>query len=389
MAEFPRQELEKLLHSDAVQGLALAENLRSRLTRGEKPIIFGAGKLGRRVLQALKANGLNAVAFADNNAALWGTNIGEVPVLSPRDAVQQFGKDAAPIVSIFHPCLKSDVRRAVQQLQDLGCETTFTFPHLSWIFPSTLLPNFFWSTPQYLRSKAHELTKVFDLLADDQSRRAFLNALRLRLLADFEAADQPDTSAQYFSDFYRLTPSEYFVDCGAFDGDTVRDFVRVTQGSFRRIVAFEADPLNLQNLIRSIDELAIRDRTVVRGEAVAAHDGIVRFSAAGNSSAAVVADGEIEVPAVAIDTALAGAPITLLKMDIEGAEWDALAGARKSIAANRPVMAICVYHCADDLWRIPLYCHALMPDAKLYFRSYSADGFELVCYAVPPERQQG
>jgi hypothetical protein len=40
----------------------------------------------------------------------------------------------------------------------------------------------------------------------------------------------------------------------------------------------------------------------------------------------------------------------------------------------------------DHLWRIPSLIHQQMPDATLFLRPYCVNGFELVCYAVPPER---
>ena len=73
-------------------------------------------------------------------------------------------------------------------------------------------------------------------------------------------------------------------------------------------------------------------------------------------------------------------------MDIEGAELDALEGARRSIQTHRPILSICVYHKQDDLWRIPLFIHALVEDYRLFLRPHEVDGKELVCYAVPLNR---
>jgi hypothetical protein len=73
-------------------------------------------------------------------------------------------------------------------------------------------------------------------------------------------------------------------------------------------------------------------------------------------------------------------------MDIEGAEIDALAGARRIIEKDRPVLGICVYHRQDHLWRIPLLISSLSNDYKIFLRPYSDEGWELVCYAVPINR---
>jgi hypothetical protein len=94
----------------------------------------------------------------------------------------------------------------------------------------------------------------------------------------------------------------------------------------------------------------------------------------------------VEVRCAPLDEVLEGVDVTFLKMDIEGAEPDALAGAAKLIARCRPVLAICVYHRQDHLWTIPLWIKRLVPEYRLYLRPHHEECWDLVCYAVPPER---
>jgi len=79
-------------------------------------------------------------------------------------------------------------------------------------------------------------------------------------------------------------------------------------------------------------------------------------------------------------------PPTYIKMDIEGAELEALWGARKLLKEHKPVLAICAYHTSDHLWEIPLLIHAIQPDYKLHLRRYAEGAWELVWYAIPAER---
>jgi FkbM family methyltransferase len=379
-------DMEKLLHPPGIDTDGTVHAFDCCVERRARFVIFGAGQLGRRCLAAARTHNLDVAAVVDNNSSLWGREESGVSVISPRDAASKLGSDTVPIIAIFHPCLRSDVCTAKRQLQDLGWKTIFTFPHLTWRYPDNLLPNFYWSTPTQLRSHAGDLERVFDLLADDFSRDVFLRALRVRLLADFAATDNADPSPQYFSSVYKPLPTESFVDCGAYDGDTVSSFVTQTGRRFRGIVAFEADPQNAARLRRRIEQLGIQDSTVVEESAVGGVNGMVRFSADGNSSAGISTHGDAVVSCATLDEKLGTRPVTLLKMDIEGAEWDAIGGAAKTIARNRPVSAICLYHHPDDLWRIPLRLRDLVPGSRLFLRSYSAEGFELVCYCVPEER---
>lgn len=344
--------------------------------------------MGRRLLSALREDKIEVVAFADNNPALWHSQIAGISVLPPEKAAQEFGDRATFLIALWHPCSVSATRSALQQLRHLGCADIAFFPELLIRYKRRLLPLLFWSDPSVLASHSREILQVFDLLRDEASRRAFLQAVRLRLLGDFEGLDEPGTTAQYFPrELYRVSSDEFFVDCGAFDGDTVRDFLEESGGRFRKIVAFEADPTMAVRLKASIKKLGMADRIDIQEKAVGAANGTVSFAPNGTVGGSICQSGGIALPCVALDSTLAGQPVSLVKMDIEGAESDALHGAAETIRSSRPVLCICVYHRPNDLWTIPLQIHQCMPDAGLYFRSHRADGWDLVCYAIPPERK--
>ena len=63
--------------------------------------------------------------------------------------------------------------------------------------------------------------------------------------------------------------------------------------------------------------------------------------------------------------------VTFIKLDVEGAELEALQGAKRIITENRPKLAVCLYHKKEDYWRIPYYVKSLVPEYRLYIRHYS------------------
>ena len=87
-----------------------------------------------------------------------------------------------------------------------------------------------------------------------------------------------------------------------------------------------------------------------------------------------------------MDELVAGFAPTFVKLDIEGAEPDALAGARETIRAHAPVVAVCVYHRQDHLWRLPLMLRDMRDDYAFFLRPHNEEGWDLVCYAVPRSR---
>ena len=101
----------------------------------------------------------------------------------------------------------------------------------------------------------------------------------------------------------------------------------------------------------------------------------------------VNAIGNTSVQALALDDLLEYKQASFIKMDIEGAEIDALTGAQRTLARDRPILAISAYHRASDLWTIPRLIKSMAPEYDLHLRRYAEDCWELICYAIPPSRR--
>ena len=80
-------------------------------------------------------------------------------------------------------------------------------------------------------------------------------------------------------------------------------------------------------------------------------------------------------------------PVSWIKMDIEGMEYDALLGCRTHIVNEHPKLSISVYHGYDDLWLLPKLIHSLNPSYKFYLRYYGGNLIptEIVLTALPGE----
>ena len=92
--------------------------------------------------------------------------------------------------------------------------------------------------------------------------------------------------------------------------------------------------------------------------------------------------GVNKIETISIDEMLDGQRASYIKMDIEGAEMEALQGAHDTINKFRPKLAISVYHKEDDLWNIPYYLHEKYPWYKFYLRHYTTITTETILYAV-------
>lgn len=382
-------DLDRLLGESATDATARRRSAYDQLAGEEwrAPVLFGAGRLGRKILAGLRARDMAPAAFVDNDAQRWGEHIDGLEVLEPARAAERYGVTHPWVVTIWSPGHRYLHTRG--QLADMGCTRILPFQTLLWKHPDALLPHYFFEVPEKILAHASDLRRVFDLLADDPSRRELVAQLAWRLRLDYAGMSMPAPAEQYFAAGVVVPDDEErLVDCGAFDGDTIRQFLAQRGGRFGDIVAFEPDPGTFERLSRFVAELpgAVRPRVRVRHAAVGGAAGLVRFDAAGGMQSAVGASGGTTVACVTLDDELRDSPATLLKFDIEGSELSALQGAAHSIARDRPVLAVCVDHRPEDLWAIPLHIASLHIEYRYALRSHGDDGFDSVFYAVPPVR---
>ncbi len=383
------QIIRKVLAVDKETVRRLERSAFDELSDSKQLVLCGAGGLGRKTLQGLRRAGLEPIAFSDNNARLWSTEVDRVPVHSPADAVSRYGETAAFVVTVWgaHSADRLEERKAYWR--GLGCKTVLSFRTLFWKFPAYFLPHYACDLPHKVYEQADQVIAAATLWSDDVSRVEYLEQLRWRTGVDYGGLPDPVEGPTYFpKDLIAVVPRERFVDCGAFDGDTLRDLVRVTGGAFEKVWALEPDPANFMKLKSTIAALpeSVRSRVDIIPIAAADAAKVLRFQSGELASSGFSNQGGIEVQCDAIDNVLTGTIPTFLKMDIEGAEPEALLGARGLIKKCRPILAISVYHRQEHLWEIPLLLSKMVEDYHYHLRPHDLEGWDLVCYAIPTER---
>jgi FkbM family methyltransferase len=347
-------------------------------------VLFGAGQFGQIVLDRLRAAGVEPCCFSDNNRSAWGTQVKGIEVLSPETAVERFGKTAAFVVTIFNGSA------ARNQLRRLGCDRVVPTTPLFWKYPAHFMPDLGIGEPERIVEEEDQIRQCFSLMSDEASRKELCDQIYWRYWMDPEFLPLPENVGEiYFPlDLVKAVDEEVFVDCGAFDGDSIRSFLRRGR-SFSHLYALEPDAQNRTLLSKSLAALAegLREKVTVWPYAAGNLDGDVTFAQGGDVASKVSSSGTgIRVEAHRLDSLDWRFTPTYLKMDIEGAEPDALAGAANLLRDAHPVLAICLYHRLEHLWQIPNLIHSLAPDYAIFVRRYAEDGWEQVCYAVPRSR---
>ena len=237
----------------------------------------------------------------------------------------------------------------------------------------------------YFSKNQSKIAKILHHLANADSQKIFADVISCRIHKT--APKWCCKGPQYFPrDIFKLGPQEVFVDCGAYTGDTILNFLAACNHRYKQIVAFEPEP-TLFNKLKQNDFFAC---TYING-GVWKKNSQLPFLALGSAGSRLeVADTSgdcpssqlIDVPVYKIDDEPVCAQVTFLKMDVEGAELSALKGAEQTIRRNKPKLAVCIYHSDRDMLDIPLWILSLNLGYKLYVRHYSNDLWETVLYAV-------
>ncbi|KKL20629.1 hypothetical protein LCGC14_2453550 [marine sediment metagenome] len=235
----------------------------------------------------------------------------------------------------------------------------------------------------YLEHKDNILS-VFDSLEDEASRHVFLAFLKTHIQKTPVQIPRRSREEQYFPSDIKLSKGySSFVCCGAYDGETLR-LLNQTVGKVDEVVCFEADRVLFERLSAFLCDSGaeIANKITALPCAIYSHESMVNFTEATGLGSRIAEQGTLRVQTVALDSILPLLSPSMIAMDIEGVELEALQGAENIIRTHKPDLAICVYHAPNQIWDIPLYLSSLDLGYKFYLRNYTSFSLETVLYAT-------
>lgn len=221
---------------------------------------------------------------------------------------------------------------------------------------------------------------IISLYKEDLSRQIIKNRLDFYKTGDCKYIDStPVSASEYYSqEYYHITNNEVYVDCGAYDGDSIIDFIRFVDGRYDKIIGFEPDSISFEKLKKNVSE---HSNIKIFNYASGKENGEVRFESTGTlgSSLSDIQGDIVEVKK--LDDLLRNERITLIKIDVEGAELDTLEGLRSTITSQKPKMAVCIYHMMNDIIDIIEYISSLVSEYKFIVRQHVNSILDTVLYA--------
>lgn len=222
-------------------------------------------------------------------------------------------------------------------------------------------------TYEYCVRNADKLQEVYELLADNYSRKVFASIINFKISGDISHLENiTATKTEIYRDIIKPNLNEHYVDLGAYNGDTILEMLEITRNRYVRIYAMEPDRKNFKKLCKNIEG---KNHIYAYNNAAWCIDTQLPFSAkSGRQSSIAASRGTKYIEGRSVDSILNGNEATLIKMDVEGAEREALWGACQTIARYNPRLMVALYHRNEDLFELPLLVHKLNSKYKLYIR---------------------
>ena len=342
--------------------------------------IFGAGQFSRDLCGALQRAGHTVAGFVETKPS--AAQVLGLPLIN----WQQWSPAhcAAPLcIGIFNRGMPMDALEALAR--EAGARDVF----LPWDLCHALQPYLGWrfwlSEPERILNQVDAIANALDCLSDDTSKRCLLDIAAFRLGLHTSYGSFQHAEKQYFNP---LTLNAFqgkpirFVDGGAYNGDTYLELCGLAD--VQAAYLFEPDSTNFSQLVSNVHRTARSVQCLPLGLSDSYR--ILSFSAGNGEGASISESGAAHIAVAALDDVLAGHTVDFIKLDVEGAELHALQGAQQLIQRSRPVLALSLYHCPQDLWELPLMLAKLCTDYRFYIRQHFFNSFDSVLYAVPLHR---
>lgn len=344
---------------------------------GKRIVFFGAGQYSLSLIPLL----YDKIAyFIDNAPPKQGTLFWGIKVYAPEKLLEEDREEIVIVVNAEY------YQEIAKQCYDLGYRNIYAGMYKN---ANEIVPQSVFMTENFLKRRVNALTEKYgdgifaemcNLFDDDRSKEVFIKVIELYKQGSFDFSGVY-SGGMYFNDIFDFTEDEVFVDCGAYDGKSVVDFICYTKGQYRKIYSFEPDVVNYSLCHRHLADLR---NVSLSNSGLSDLEGDFWFDSRGTQSSKMVDNNEdgnlIKIQAAKLDS-LISEPVSFIKMDIEGAEYPAIQGAAEIIRKYKPKLAISVYHNDEDLIQIPLLLRELVPEYKFYLRHHTTSQVDTVLYA--------
>ena len=369
-----------ILKCNLLEKNIIYRNNKVNIRENEEVCIFGCGTLGKNILKNSLKSKIRVKCFIDNSEYK-NYSYNGVRIYNIEEFIKVYNGELIIVASIIfdkemeEELINNNIINFIPYYY--LCEYNINrFPAFDKIYGNY--------TNDLLRNR-DKYINMFDEIEDELSLKVLDNILMFRITMDrkyiLNAYNLSKCEeGQYFdNNILKLSSKEVFIDGGAYKGETTEQFLHIVHNKYKQIDIFEPD-----------DDLYKEVKKRVKGKNINFHlaglgnrKGVLRFNKTGDTGGCINENGVNKIQVETIDNILKSVPATFIKLDIEGAELEAIYGARNNIINFSPKMVISSYHKSEDLWKLFYEVKKLNSNYSIYIRHYSKSITDTDFYYIP------
>ena len=317
-------------------------------------VLYGMGDGADKVLSAFEKHKITANAVMASDDFVRGQSFHGFTVKKLSDIEKEFPD------FIIALCFATQLPEVMQNIFQISKKHKVIVPSVP-AFGNILFDE------EFVEKNSKDIAKAKNLLADDLSKRVFDNILEFYRTGELSLLDEITTDKDEAFSILSLGNNETYIDLGAYNGDTIDEFLHYTDSSYKFIAAFEPNAKNFSKLQAHCKDM---ERIELWQLGAYSCNTTLCFNNKAGRNSAIVSESSTRTPVAAVDTILCGRAATYIKADVEGADYEAILGMKNTLKMFKPKLNFSAYHRFEDIFRLPLLISEINPEYKIYLRHH-------------------
>lgn len=326
-----------------------------KLKHSGKPIVlYGMGDGADKVLNAFEKYNITASAVIASDDFVRGQSFHGFTVKKLCDVERELADFTIAL------CFATQLPDVMDRIYEISKTHEIVVPSVP-VFGNTLFDD------EFISKHADSLNCAYNLLADEKSKKVFENILKFYYTGKIDLLPPVTTDKnEAFNNILKLGNDESYVDLGAYNGDTIDEFLHYTDSGYKRIVALEPNAKNFEKLKSHCSEMSAV--TLWQLGSYNKNTELTFNNKAGRNSA--ISEKGVKTQVATVDTILCGMAASYIKADVEGADFETIEGMQNTLRTFKPKLNFAAYHRFEDIFRLPLLIHKINSEYKFFLRHH-------------------
>ena len=344
-----------------------------------KLIVYGLGSTGKNIVSQFLKNKLKVLAIIDNNYKK--STYKDIPVITANKLSQIKNKKEINCLLALHNHYLN-IQKLANDLEKYNFKNIYTLVNTKKIFSKINPLIGYWLNLDFKLSDSR-FKSIIDLFVDNKSKELLNQIYKYRKYGKITDIPIPSVDDEYVpKDLPKYKMPLRLVDCGAFNGCSINK-IKSSYNKIQSVLAFEPDITNYKKLIKI---KLNKTKLACLPLGLWSETTTFRFENNGDMSSKISTSGKNIISLIKYDDAFSSYNPNLIKMDIEGAEYNALIGMKKTISKYKPNLCVSIYHKPDDIVKIPNLIKSWNLNYKFYLRVHEYNTFGVVLYCLQDDK---